>query len=247
VPFVVRYKRTAKLCYTIDTHMKVHEKQKAISLRKRGYSLKEIVREVGVAKSSVSLWVRDVQLTSKQAQRLLKKQHDRVVVEKRRTTRLRNENGRREKIKNDAKDRLHSISSSELFLLGIALYWAEGAKKNRGVLQFSNSDPNMIYVIMYFFRTMLNVPEAKFKGHICLHSHLNELRARRYWAGIMGVPISQFYKTSQQHNRVSKNKKDSLPYGTLNVHVCNTELYLQMMGWIERVPELISRNNKSSN
>jgi transposase len=43
--------------------MKALEKNKAISLRRQGHSIKDISKELGVAKSSVSLWVRNVELT----------------------------------------------------------------------------------------------------------------------------------------------------------------------------------------
>ena len=41
----------------------VHFKTKAIALRKKGYSYKEIMAEVPVAKSSISLWLKDTPLT----------------------------------------------------------------------------------------------------------------------------------------------------------------------------------------
>ena len=46
--------------------MKVEEKNRAIGLRKQGKSMNEIVKEIGVSKASVSLWVRDVVLTKNQ-------------------------------------------------------------------------------------------------------------------------------------------------------------------------------------
>ena len=47
--------------------MKYKEKLEARRLRKEeGLSLKEIAEKVGVAKSSVSLWVRDIELSDEQ-------------------------------------------------------------------------------------------------------------------------------------------------------------------------------------
>ena len=42
--------------------MKEYEKTEAIELRKNGISIKDIAKELGVSKSSVSLWVRHVVL-----------------------------------------------------------------------------------------------------------------------------------------------------------------------------------------
>lgn len=53
--------------------LKREEKLKAIALREQGYSLNEIIDRVGVAKSSVSVWVRNIPLTVKAKKRLLTK------------------------------------------------------------------------------------------------------------------------------------------------------------------------------
>ena len=45
---------------------KIKEQQQARKLRAKGKSLNQIVRQLEVAKSSVSVWVRDVRLTQKQ-------------------------------------------------------------------------------------------------------------------------------------------------------------------------------------
>lgn len=58
-----------------DTHAcmwreKVQEKTRARTLRSHGKSLNEIVKEVGVSKNSVSIWVQDVLLTAEQKREL---------------------------------------------------------------------------------------------------------------------------------------------------------------------------------
>lgn len=50
--------------------MKTEQREAARELRRQGRSVNEIVRELGVAKSSVSLWVRDVELTAEQQHEL---------------------------------------------------------------------------------------------------------------------------------------------------------------------------------
>ena len=46
--------------------MKVRSKEKAIKLRRRGYSYREIMREIPVAKSTLSEWLRSVGLSKHQ-------------------------------------------------------------------------------------------------------------------------------------------------------------------------------------
>lgn len=219
--------------------MKNKEKRIARALRKKGWSINEIRKELRVAKSSVSIWVRDIKLTKSQKEQLSERGIKKDVIERRRATRLSRENKRRQKITERAKKQIRNISGKELFLIGVSLYWAEGGKTQRGLVRLSNCDSYLIQVMMQFFRKICKVPNSKFRGHIHLHPHLDDKRAERYWSKVSGIPSSQFFKTSQQHNKASKGKKDSLPYGTFSIYVCNTELFLKIKGWTEGLYEKV--------
>jgi len=214
--------------------MKTAEKAKAIQLRQKGYSLNEIRQTLGVAKSSVSLWVRDVQLTESQKHRLAKKGFYRETVELRRTNRLRNEKQKRDKVILAAKQSIPTISKKQLWLIGVMLYWAEGGKTQRTV-RFSNGDPEMIKIMTTFFRAVCEVPEEKFRGYIHIHPHLDHKIAEQYWSQISGVPLSQFFKTYCKPNKSSQNKRDSLPYGVFDLYVLDTKLFFTIVGWAQGI------------
>lgn len=220
--------------------MEIEEKKLSRELRKKGFSLNEIKQKTGFAKSSISIWVRDIKLNYRQKKKLSLKGLRKEVIEKRRTTRLTNENNRRQAIIDKSTEEIKNISEKELWLIGIALYWGEGSKTLRSGLQFSNSDPKTIKVIMEFFKRTCGVPIEKFRGHIHLHPHLNDEIAKKYWSKISGIPIDNFYKTTKQQSKASKGKKDTLPFGTLNIHICNTELFLKIKGWIEGIYQNIN-------
>lgn len=221
---------------------KEKEKMLARHLRKRGLSLKDIAVKLNVAKSSVSIWVRDVKLTKKQVAFLKHKAHLQEIIKKRVETRLRNENERRRKIFLAHKQKLSKfkLNKDTLIAIGSMLYWAEGGKApSNKVFGFSNSDPLMIKVMLSFVRNICKVPENKLRGHICLHSHLNPRQAEKFWSEISQIPISQFHKTSQQSNKRSTNTRDTLPYGTFSLGIYSTDLYLQMLAWIESFTEKV--------
>jgi len=207
------------------------EKRKAILLRSKGYSIKEIARLLSVAKSSVSVWVRDVKLNSVQIKYLSKKQHSLEVVEKRRKSRLKREFEKREIIINTAKKQITKLSKKELWLIGTMLYWAEGGKTQRGLVRFSNGDPEMIKIMMTFFRKICAVPEEKFRGYIHIHPHLNSRKAEKFWSSVSGIKEKKFFKTYKKVNIASKNKKDSLPFGVMDIYICDTKLFLKILGW----------------
>lgn len=214
--------------------MKKIEKEQAIKLRYEGYSLDEIRMALGVAKSSVSLWVRNIELTDAQKRHLEAKGFFREAVEKRRTSRLINEEAKRQLVIKAAQSSIKKISKKELWLIGVMLYWAEGGKTQR-LVRFSNGDPEMIKIMMAFFRDICEVPEAKFRGYIHIHPHLDHKNAERYWSEISEIPLKQFFKTYRKPNKSSQGKKNSLPCGTCDIYVMDTKLFFQIMGWAEGI------------
>ena len=213
--------------------MKKVEKDQARLLRDRGMSMNEIAHILGVTKSSVSLWVRDIELSPEQRGGLSARGRSVESIELRRQNRLCNELSRRRAHFDGAVGQVRKVSSRDLFYMGCALYWGEGSKTSRGTLGFTNSDPRAIQVMMRFFREVCGVKDGKFRAHAMLHPHLKPERAEIYWSDVSGIPRAQFYKTSMQHNKSSKNKKDSLPNGTFTINVHDTVLYLKVMGWLE--------------
>jgi transposase-like protein len=228
------------LYYIYENLMKTQEKKKAIRLRKSGESIKVIAKHLGVSKSSVSVWVRDIELTHSQKSKLNERGFSVNAIEKRRKQRIENTNKRKERIMEEAEKEIRSISISELKIIGTMLYWAEGRKRGKQIVDFSNSDPVMIKVMMRFFREVCGVSEKRFRGHIHIHSHLKVKQAENYWSKISGIPISQFYKTYSKPSVSSKGKMDSLPYGTFDIYVCDTELFLKIMGWIRKTSKLMT-------
>lgn len=219
--------------------MKYLEKQKAIKLRQNGNSIKDIARDLGVAKSSVSIWVRGVVLTKKQLTSLSSKGVSIEVIEKRRTKRIYNEQVKRDNIMMLAGRDIIKVSKHELRLIGLCLYWGEGGKTNQGVARISNSDPAVIKVMMRFFKEICLVEQSKFRGHIHTYSHLNAKEAEAYWSDISGIPKEQFYKTYIKRSISSQGKKDKLPYGTFDIYVCSTKLFLEIIGQIEKLKQIL--------
>lgn len=101
--------------------MKVMQKKEAIELRLQGKSIKDISRELGVAKSSVSVWVRNVELNDYQISNLKNKGLSRDKIERTRLTRLANERAKRELLINAACLEVPIPNKGDLWLTGIML------------------------------------------------------------------------------------------------------------------------------
>jgi hypothetical protein len=218
--------------------MKVLEKERARKLREKGLSINQIVKETGFSKASVSLWVRDIFLTKEQRKGLSEKGRSLESIERRRAARIFNEDKKRKFITNEAKRDFKKVTLNDLKLIGIILYLGEGSKNKRGTVAVTNSDPSVIKIMMRFFREICKVPESKFRGYIHTFQYADVKKTEKYWSQITGIPSKQFYKTYIKPSSVSKQKRKTLPFGTFDLSVNNTKLFLTIMGWIERIKEL---------
>lgn len=221
---------------------KPKEREKAIKLRKRGFSYSEILKEIPVAKSTLSLWLRSVGLARKQKQRL---------TEKRLAAALRGSIKKREQriaitneIKTKARNEIGKLSNRELWLTGVALYWAEGTKqKEHNVSQkvkFSNTDPIMIKVFLRWLQNICGIPKSEISFRISLHeTAINKLdKVQKYWAKITGLPINNFQKIDWKKHRINTKRKNTGEkyFGLLNVYIRNsTNLNRKIQGWIEGI------------
>lgn len=223
--------------------MKVVEKEQARTLRKKGKSISQIIKETGFSKASVSVWVRDIVLTDGQKKQISERGRSVESIERRRINRLLNSQKRRREVIDKAKEDFTSISREQLKLVGTILYLGEGSKTFRGgKASLSNSDPDIIKIMVRFFRKVCNVPETKFRAGIHTFAHADIEKTEQYWSEITGIPRSQFYKTYVKPSAASLQKRNSLPFGTLDVYVCDTKLFLTIMGWIEKVKTLINKD-----
>ena len=94
--------------------MKIKHKKKAIVLRKKGLTYSEILKQVPVAKSTLSLWLRSVGLSKRQKQNITRKKllAARRGGEARRKKRIEIT----EKIKNKARLEVGEVTNKELKL-----------------------------------------------------------------------------------------------------------------------------------
>ena len=215
--------------------MKTKEKFAAIELRRKGKSFNEISQSLGVAKGTLSLWLRAIEISPRQKEKLSQKSFSSNAIDKRRISRLKNEQLRRNRVIKHAEKEVKKISLAELKLIGTALYWAEGGKRRVRQVCVTNCDPYLIRLMMRFFREICKAPSEKIHGHIHIHSHLASEEAEKYWSRVSGIPRSRFYKTYSKPSIASKGKKNTLPYGTFEISVASTELFLKIMGWIRAI------------
>jgi hypothetical protein len=214
---------------------------KARDLRKEGRTYDEIVAALGVSKSSVSLWVRDLPKPPTPPERLHRMREARWAPYRAERDR------RRRETKAAARAEVGTLSDRELLLLGVGLYWAEGTKSKpyrpSEKVIFVNSDPRMIRVYLGWL-SLLGVSPERLAFHVMIHESADVAAAERYWADLVGISVAELGKTTiKKHNPKTVRRNVGEDYrGCLTVRARQgTELYRRIEGWwdgiVDHFPE----------
>jgi hypothetical protein len=209
---------------------------RARELRAHGLDYEEIAGALGISKSSVSLWVRDLSRPERLSYEECRKRSaegarrywaaERPVREAARAA-----------TRAAAADQIGSITDRELLIAGAIAYWCEGAKnkpdRRADRVIFTNSDPGLVRLFLRFL-DVTGTPRTNATFRICIHESADLEASQRYWLEMTGAPAEQFRRpTLKRHNpkTIRKNTGDEY-HGCLRVDVRqSSSLYRQIQGW----------------
>lgn len=216
---------------------KLEEKIKAQELRKQGLSYKEILQHIHVSKDTLNRWCKDIVLTKQQKANLLAKKKfgqqkgSLVAAENKRKQ-------RKETIVSIYREAIKDVGllySRDLFMIGIALYAAEGTKMDK-YGGFTNADPQLIKFMSRWFVQFAKVPQYKLRGRIWIHEEKNEQNAKKFWSTITQIPENQFIKSYITVKKKSKKiRKNIHDYGIFSITFSDATIHRKIMGWISHV------------
>ena len=217
-----------------DLHARARE------LRERGLDYEEIAGALGVSKSSVSLWVRDMPRPERLSYEECRKRSaegSRQYWEVERPAR----EAQREAVRAAAAGQIGVLSKREILIAGAIAYWCEGAKSKPYHRQervvFINSDPGLIEFFLRFLREAGVEPNRlRFRVHI--HETADVAAAEQFWCSVTAADPGQFQRTTlKRHNPRTVRKNVGEDYhGCLIVGVMQSaDLYRQIEGWVRAV------------
>jgi len=164
---------------------------RGISLRRQGYSFAEISEQLGISKSTASLWLRNVSINGRakgiasnqrRIQTAWQKMADNSVL-----------------IDNNLEQR----SVDECKLLLAMLYWGEGAKRSRSLI-FMNSEPEMIKAFIFLMRKSFSIDESKFRVVIHLHDYHDKEEMVDYWSRVTDINKKQIRVYNKKNTGIRK-------------------------------------------
>jgi len=200
---------------------KVEEQARARELRAEGKVLADIATELGVSKSSVSVWVRDVDFTPSK----------RRYGPQRRPNRLHDERLRQiEECHRAAVEMIGQLSEQAFLAAGAALYAGEGSKGDGKVL-LANTDPEIVRFFCAWLRRFFVVDERRLRVKVYLHQGLDLDAAERFWSHLTGIPRCQFRAPYRAVPDPSiRNAKHET--GCVSVYYCSSRCHRTIMGLV---------------
>jgi transcriptional regulator with XRE-family HTH domain len=187
---------------------KTTEKERALALRLEGLSLSQISKILGVSKSSISLWVRGMNLPEEAVQRITAKRND--AREHSARTHKTNTDKRIASAHKYAQDIVSGfkVTGDYAKLLCALLYWCEGVKIRRSnTFGFTNSDPNLVALFMRLFRENFELDESKFRLMIHLHEYHDESLQLQFWSNVTNIPLLQCYPPYRKPHTAKRTRE----------------------------------------
>jgi hypothetical protein len=220
---------------THRSHPKIAERRRARQLRMAGATYPEIGDQLGVAQGSLSVWLRDLPVPDRARARRatnISRIHGRggeklrANAEARRLTRVR-----------AAQASVEPVDDRTLFFVGLALYWAEGAKdkpwRRYGQVSLINSDLSVLALYLAWL-DLLGIPEEARTYRLNIHETADVGLHEHWWASRLGIPLASFARASLKTHtpRTVRHNQGEYYHGCLvvNVRRCRS-LYDAIDGW----------------
>jgi hypothetical protein len=212
--------------------MKTDERNEARRLRALGWSIREIQAHLGVARSSVSIWVRDVPLTQEQRDELIARVRLGPLVAGERSA----AHARERRREYQDRGRVLARNDDPLYAAGCMLYWAEGGK-TRNSVKLTNADPEVLRFFAHFLRKCFDVDDDSMSIYCNLFAdHIERQReVETFWLALLGLPETALRKSIVNvYSKYSlKKRANKLPYGTCRLTVHSTEIVQTIYGSIQ--------------
>lgn len=140
-------------------------------------------------------------------------------------------------VRSQARADFGEATDRDLFVAGVALYWAEGAKdkpwRRNGRVILINSDPDVLALFLRWL-DLLGVPEEDRTYRLNIHESAEVTTHERWWAERLGVPIANFARaTIKRHKPTTVRRNTAEHYhGCLVIGVRRSSiLYDCIEGW----------------
>lgn len=217
-------------------------RQKAVLLRTENQlSYSEIKKRLGVSKSTLSYWLSEFPLSKEKILELRRQgwAKGETSRERFRATMRAKKEDEEHRVYDSQKEKLANLSDDTIFVAGLMLYLAEGAKRKESTIVLANTDARVIKFFMQWLEKYLGVAKDEMRVQLHLYENMNIKREERFWLTELGIGKNQLYKLSVRKLQASSfSYKGSYRHGTCSLYVFGVEKRRKLMMSIKAFMDL---------
>lgn len=206
-------------------------KEVVLELRRKGTSMTTIEREFGIARSTLSGWFKEIELTEQQRTKLMKNSSDgwKKAREKSVITKNLQKARRVAMAAEEARSvnaELPKNSNSVLELALSMLYFGEGGKKDTTTI--GASDPFMLLFFISALEKLYALDRISFRYDLHLRDDQDPATLKAFWSTQLNVPIEKFTYVSKDARTIGKPTWDGYP-GVCQIFVGNIAIQRRLI------------------
>lgn len=225
--------------------MKAVEREQAVELRiihQLGYG--EIARRLKVSKSTLSRWLGSLPLSEERILELRRNSWSKGEAKRERFRQtMREKRDRRDReVYVQQRLRFTNIARDTRFVAGLMLYVAEGDKKSRYEIAFTNTDPVLVSFFASWLGEFLGISRDKVKIQLHLYETMDIVKEELFWMQSLRLQQNQLCRSRVKQLRPrSFSYRDSIRHGTCKLYICSgekkTELMLSIQAFFDTYEE----------
>ena len=189
-------------------------KEKAITMRKQGYSYSDIAKSTGLAKSTLSYHLASIVFEPNEKTRLrlnLARINAALTKNKQKIDSL-------NKAKNDAAKLIKKVTDRDKLVAGVALYAGEGSK-TLNLVRLVNANPRVARFFVDWLE-LLGVPRKHVYFRIHGYPDTDFVAAATFWRQALNLDILNMQKECvDKRNNKKLSRKGVHQYGTVHLTV----------------------------
>ncbi len=202
----------------------LRDKARSLRVEKR-LTIDELAERLALPRTTIFYWVRDLPLPPRK-QTLPQGLGSRAMQT--------NYRRRREQAYAEGRASFARLSEVPTFRDFVALYVAEGYKRDRNEVSISNSDPAVMAVAVAWLRRMT---ERRLKFSLQYHADQNLAELRAFWGRELAMDGESIRFQRKSNSGQLRGRTWRSQYGVLRVTVYDTLLRARLQGWIDSARE----------
>lgn len=136
--------------------------------------------------------------------------------------------------------KLKKINTEKLRILktaGVMLYWGEGYKAGKDMVDFANSDKDMIRLFLKFLRKVCGIDEKKLRVYSYFYVNQKVKNNIDFWSKVTKISKKQFTKPYIRDD-YREDKIDKMPHGLIHIRYSDKKLLNLIKNWIEEYKKI---------